>query len=140
MVRQTPVVMLVDDDVDFLDLNKHVLEARGYRVLCFTDPEEALARMEVDKPRLVITDLMMQSLGSGFSFSRQMKSDSRFRDIPVVIVTAIGSRRGFDFSPRTREELAVMRADAYFEKPVHPETLLEKIEELLGRRAEEDST
>ena len=140
MGRERPVIMLVDDDLDFLEMNRHVLEARGYTVLCFSDPEKALERMAQDKPHLVITDLMMNTLDSGFSFSRQMKEDSRFRNIPVVIVTAISSRRALDFMPRTLGELAAMHAEAYFDKPVAPEMLLAKVEELLGRGVPEGLT
>jgi CheY-like chemotaxis protein len=138
MEQRTPLIMLVDDDLDFLEMNRHVLEARGYRVVCFSEPEKAFEQMAEEKPDIVITDLMMSTLDSGFSFSRRMKDDARFRDVPVVIVTAVGSRRGFDFVPRSAEELKEMRVDAYFDKPVTPETLLAKVEELLQRDAEED--
>ena len=140
MMREAPVIMLVDDDLDFLEMNRHVLETRGYRILCFSDPEKALAKIAQDRPDLVITDLMMNRLDAGFSFSQRIKEDSRFGDIPVVIVTAISSRRGFNFSPRTPEELAAMRAEAYFEKPLAPETLLAKVEELIGQHIEEGLT
>ena len=139
MASAPPVVFLVDDDPDFLEMNRLILEARAYIVLCFRDPQEALKRMEKEKPDLVITDLMMRDLDSGFTFSRKIKEDRRFTDIPVVIITAIGSQRGFDLRPRTAEELAAMCADAYFEKPVAPQTLLSKVEELLERRCRECS-
>ncbi len=128
-------VLIVDDDIDFLKMYKQILETRGYRVLCCSDPREALEHMEKERPGLVITDLMMKTLDSGFSFSEKIKKDQRFIDIPVVIVTAVGSKRGFDFSPQTSEELEAMHADAYFEKPIAPGALIAKIEELL----EEDS-
>ena len=140
MMRETPVIMLVDDDLDFLEINRHVLEARGCRVLCFSDPEKALERLVLDRPDLVITDLMMNRLDSGFSLSQRIKEDARFGNIPVVIVTAIGSRRGLDFSPRTPDELAAMHAEAYFEKPLEPETLLAKVEQLVQSRVQEGLT
>lgn len=131
MVRETPVIMLIDDDIDFLEMNKHVLETRGYKVLCYSDPQEALERIAKERPNLVVTDLMMNSLDSGFSFSRKIKEDPRFADIPVVIVTAVGSQLGYDFSPRNPEELEMMCADAYFDKPIDPEAFITKVEELL---------
>ncbi len=134
MASAPPVVFIVDDDADFLEMNRLILETGAYMVLCFRDPQEALKRMENERPDLVITDLMMRDLDSGFTFSRKIKEDRRFRDIPVVIITAIGSQRGFDLRPRTPEELTAMCADAYFEKPVAPQTLLSKIEELLEQR------
>jgi CheY-like chemotaxis protein len=101
-------------------------------VVCCSDSREALAKMSMRKPALVLTDLMMSTLDSGFSFSRAVKEDPRFADIPVIIVTAIGARRGFDFSPCTGEDLADMHADAYFDKPADPEKLLAQVETLLG--------
>jgi CheY-like chemotaxis protein len=127
-----PLIVLVDDDIDFLDLNKRVLEKGGYRAACFSDAEQAIRAMAAEAPRLIISDLMMESLDTGFAFSRRLREDARFKHIPIVIVTAAGSQRGFDFRPRTAEDLAAMRVDAFLEKPVSPKMLLAKVEELLA--------
>ena len=60
--------------------------------------------MEDEKPDLVITDLMMTSLDSGFLFARAIKEDPRYADIPVIIATSVSSALGLDFRPRTDEE------------------------------------
>jgi CheY-like chemotaxis protein len=125
------LILLVDDDQDFLEQNRGLLEARGYRVACFSDPGQALASLRRERPDLVVTDLMMKNLDSGFSLARAIKSEASLSAIPVILVTAVASQRGFDFNPRTREELAAMNADAYFDKPVAPEALIAKVEELL---------
>ena len=124
-------IVLVDDDPDFLSMNRGVLEGGGYRVACFSDPGKALEYMSGNKPILVITDLMMEHLDAGFSFSKQIKHDARLGDVPVIIVTAIGRERGFDFRPRTPEDLEAICADAYLDKPVAPEQLLAKVRELV---------
>jgi CheY-like chemotaxis protein len=120
--------------VDFLDLTKHALEKAGYTVACFTDRGEALAAMGKQRPDAIITDLMMESLDAGFSFSRQIREDSRFGDVPIVMVTAASSQRGFDFRPKGSEDLAQMRVDAFLEKPVSPKSLLAKVEGLMAAR------
>jgi CheY-like chemotaxis protein len=128
-------LILVDDDRDFLEMNASILSAKGFAVKCFTEPNEALAFMAGEprgSVRLVITDLMMKALDSGFSFARAIKSDPRFAGTAVIIVTAVGSQKGFDFHPRGAEDLAAMHADAFFDKPVVPEALIGKVEELLG--------
>jgi CheY-like chemotaxis protein len=135
MTQQAPLVMFVDDNEAFLEVVEPVIQAQGYRVLCCTGPEEALARMRAERPHVVITDVMMAGLDSGFSFSRQIKEDPLLAGIPVIIVTAISSRRGFNFNPRTPEELAAMHADAFLGKPVAPLDLLAKIQELVARAA-----
>jgi CheY-like chemotaxis protein len=126
------LILLVDDDRDFLEMNRGILEAQGFQVRCFTDTDGAWESIENRKPDLVITDLMMKSINSGFSLARKIKSDRRYVDLPVIIVTAIASRRGFDFNPQTRGELEVMGCEAYFDKPVSPDLLIAKVEELLS--------
>jgi CheY-like chemotaxis protein len=131
MAAQAPLILLVDDDADFVEMNRRVLEAQGYRVQAAHDPAEALAKMAAEKPDLVVTDLMMSELDSGFSFSRRVKEDPRLREVPVIVATSVTSRMGLDFRPRTAEDLAAMNVDAYFDKPVAPKALLDKVRELL---------
>lgn len=140
MSARQKTIMLVDDDTDFLEMNARLLEAGGYRVVCCAMSHEAVNKMAEEKPHLVITDLMMKALDSGFSFSRRIKQDAHFSDIPVIVISSIGSHRGFDFRPRTADELAAMHADAYFDKPIEPDTLLTKVRELLEDRVKEDPT
>ncbi len=129
-------ILLVDDDRDFLEMNASVLASRGYAVACFSDPREALAAIgaaePASRPSLVITDLMMEALDSGFSFARSLKMDPRFAAVPVIIVSAVASQKGFDFHPHSPADLAAMHADAFFDKPVDPAALLAKIEQLLA--------
>jgi CheY-like chemotaxis protein len=124
-------ILLVDDDPDFLSMNASILAARGYAVECRSDPRAALADLESLAPALVVTDLMMQSLDSGFTLAKAIKTDPRFSAIPVIIVTAVASQKGFDFRPRSAADLAAMHADAFFDKPVAPGALIAKVEELL---------
>lgn len=133
MTPNKTLILIVDDDPDFLETYKQVLESKGYAVSCCLNAEEAGEKLTKERPGLVITDLMMSSLDSGFSLSRIIKEDKRFRHIPVIIVTGVEGQRGFDFSPRTPDELKAMNADAYFTKPVAPDILISKVEELLHR-------
>jgi CheY-like chemotaxis protein len=123
-------ILLVDDDRDFLEMNRGVLEAHGYRVRCAADARAAMAAVEGERPDLVVTDLMMDRLDAGFSLARSLKE--RFAGLPVILVTAVAVQRGFDFRPRGRVDLAAMHADAYFDKPVDPSALTAKVEELLA--------
>jgi CheY-like chemotaxis protein len=129
-------IFLVDDDRDFLELEKRILAGSGCAIFCFSDPQAALAAMTAaapaSLPALVVTDLMMKALDSGFTFARALKSDPRFARVPVIIVSAVSSQKGFDFHPRTAEELAAMGADAFFDKPVAPAALLARVKELLA--------
>jgi CheY-like chemotaxis protein len=131
-MTDAPLVFLVDDDADFLELEKRILAAGGYETACFSDPREALSAMTgTTRPALLVTDLMMMTMDSGFTLARAVKSDPRCARVPVVIVSAVGSQKGFDFHPRTADDLSAMSADAYFDKPVAPDALLAKVRELL---------
>jgi CheY-like chemotaxis protein len=137
MTADSPaLILIVDDDYDFLEINRMILERAGYRVVTASEPGQALAKMENEKPDLVITDLMMTSLDSGFSFSRTIKTDPRFTDLPVIISTSVSSALGLDFRPRSTEELAKMNVDAYFDKPLDARRLMAKVAELLAARRE----
>lgn len=134
MAESAPLILLVDDDLDFLEINRHILEPKGYRVACEPDPQSAWRRLQTEKPDLIITDLMMANLDSGFSLARQVKEDPRLAEVPIIMATAITSQAGLDFRPRTAEDLAAMYINAYFDKPIPPQKLLDKVAELLGRR------
>ena len=124
-------LLVVDDDPDFLEVNRRVLEGHGYQVRCYTDSRRALHAMIEERPDLVVTDLMMHELDAGFTLSSAIKSDPRFAKVPVIVVTGVATRLGYDFTPTSDEELRVMCADAFFNKPVRVGRLLEKIAELL---------
>ena len=99
------------------------------------EPKQALLLMEKERPDLVITDLMMTTLDSGFLFARAIKEDARYAGIPVIIATSVSSALGLDFRPRTDEDRANMYVDAYFDKPLDRARLLATIAELLAARA-----
>ena len=126
------LILIVDDDWDFLEFNRMVLERAGYRVMTAVEPERALEKMAKEKPDLVMSDLMMTSFDSGFSFARSLKYNPSHAHIPVVIVTSVMSTLGLDFRPRSESDMDEMRIDAYLDKPVDPVRLLETIEQLLA--------
>ncbi len=133
MDEPTPVILLVDDDQDFLAIMQHYLEAAGLRVVACRDPQSALEALERTACRLVVTDLMMASLDAGFTLAEKIKQDPRWRGLPIIMATSASSTAGFDFRPRSREDLEHMHADAFYDKALPAERLVETIRELLGR-------
>jgi len=126
-------IVVIDDDPDLLEFHRFVLGGAGYDVACFQDGNNALEHMKTTLPDLVITDLMMGTLDAGFTLARRIKEDPNLQAVPVMLITAVESQRGFDFRPRTPEDLAAMHADAFLAKPIDPRTLLDKVGELIGR-------
>ena len=133
MSPEQALILIVDDDFDFLEINRIILEGAGYRVVTATNPAEAFTRIAAEAPDLVITDLMMTSIDAGFAFSAQLKGDARTAAVPIIISTSVSSQLGLNLRPESDEDLVKMRVDAYFDKPIPAAALLAKVEELLGR-------
>ncbi len=132
MGAEQALILIVDDDYDFLELNRMILEGAGYRVVTATNPKEAATRVDEARPDLIITDLMMTSVDAGFALSARLREDPRTAGVPIILSTSVSSQLGLDFRPRSSEDLEKMHIDAYFDKPVDAQALLAKVAELLG--------
>jgi DNA-binding response OmpR family regulator len=85
-------ILVVDDDADCVAMISRVLQTDGYRVIGETDPRNALAVIERDRPCLLIVDLMMPHM-DGETFLEAVRARLNHRMPPIVIVTASSTRR-----------------------------------------------
>ena len=116
-------IMIVDDEMHLARILQFTLEHEGYDVVTAFDGKEALDALEREAPDLVILDLMLPIV-DGYKICNIIKNGDRFRDTPVIILSAR------DFS---REELdEPLNADLLMEKPFNTEHLLDEISRLLG--------
>ena len=129
-------ILLVDNDYDFVEMNKAVLENAGYDVGCAYSMREALEKIKVELPQLIVLDLMMEKHDSGFRFAKEVKTDPLFSHVPILMLTSVAEVTGFSFSQDL--DGYWMKTDDFLEKPVSPEVLLAKVEELLARAGSED--
>jgi diguanylate cyclase (GGDEF)-like protein/PAS domain S-box-containing protein len=81
-------ILLVDDSPVNLGVIVESLEAHGYEVLVAVDGEEALQRVEVARPDLVLLDVMMPGI-DGFEVCRRLKAQKHTRNIPVIFMTSL---------------------------------------------------
>jgi CheY-like chemotaxis protein len=129
-------VLLVDDDVDFLEVNKMALEAAGYRVLLAHDGAEAL-KIAADTPvDAAVLDVIMNTADEGFHLARSLRKDVRTKAIPLLMLTsvnAVNEAKGFLFrlSDRDHDEMW-LPIDRFVDKPIKPERLIETVRELTG--------
>lgn len=84
----TPVVLVVDDDIDILDMLSTALLDEGYLVLAATSAEEALQRLEVAVPDGVLLDAVMPGM-DGFGLCRALKANPAWSHVPVVFMTGL---------------------------------------------------
>jgi len=125
----------VDDDVDFIDLNKAVLENQGFEVSAAFSGREAMDRVKFEKPDLIVLDLMMEKHDSGFTFAKAVKADPLHKNTPILMLTAVTSETGFDFSQQM--DGYWMKTDDYASKPLLPDELVRRINDLLLRARNE---
>ncbi len=127
-------ILLVDNDVDFIDLNKAVLENNGFEVVPAFSGREVMDKVRFEQPDLIVLDLMMEKHDTGFGVAKALKADPIYRNIPILMLTAVGSETGMDFSQNL--DGYWMKTDDYANKPLLPEELVKKINELLARAQE----
>jgi Lrp/AsnC family transcriptional regulator for asnA, asnC and gidA len=127
---EPPTVLVVDDDPDFVETTRIVLERGGYGVLSASDGDGGLRAMRMYHPDLVILDVMMDSLLEGLNASWTIRGDQRLQNIPVLMVSSIASSEYAESFP-TDEYVPV---DNFLCKPIAPDKLLEEVKRLLQRK------
>ena len=125
-------ILLVDDEVDFVEINKVALENKGYQVVVACDGKEALKMAKKEKPDVVILDVMMTTKTEGFDVSRELRKQKEFQGIPIIMLTAIRER--MDVKWKIQPDKEWLPVTEFMEKPISPEKLIEKIEEMLKSR------
>ncbi len=120
-------ILVVDDDPDFVEATRMVLEANGYEVASAADGKEALAKMRQEKPDLVLLDIMMAHILEGLEVSKEMQADVELRRVPIIMVSSITDSPHAGEFP-TDEYLPI---DAWLSKPVQPANLLETVKRCL---------
>jgi CheY-like chemotaxis protein len=130
-MAKKPKILLVDNDVDFIDLNKAILENNGFEVAVAYSGKEVPDKVRFEQPDLIVLDLMMEKHDTGFGVAKALKADPINKSIPVLMLTAVLGETGVDFSQQL--DGYWMKTDDYLNKPVSPEDLITKIKELLAR-------
>ena len=84
-------ILLIDDDIDFLEATKTVLESEPYDVIVAHEGEEGLQKAREENPDLILLDVIMP-VKDGFTAAEQLKKDPQLRKIPVLMLTAFSSK------------------------------------------------
>ena len=120
-------ILAVDDEVHILELISFNLKAAGYHVVTALTGEEALKRCEVERPSLVLLDIMLPGI-DGLEVCRRLKGDRMTCNIPIIMLTA----RGDEVDKILGLELG---ADDYITKPFSVRELGARVKSLLRRVA-----
>ena len=126
-----PLILLADDDPDYLFQTRFALEKAGFRVVTAETMEEAEVFIEKGNPKLAIFDLMMERDDAGFILAYHAKK--KHPGMPVILLTAVTAETGRQFGPNTNGAADWIKADLYLEKGLHPDQLIEHVNSLLIR-------
>jgi DNA-binding response OmpR family regulator len=118
-------VLVIDDDPVILELLRVNFEIEGFDVICASDGEEGLRRAQVDRPDVVISDIMMPKR-DGLQLLTDLKADPGTHDLPVILLSAKAQRaevqQGLDLG-----------ADDYITKPFDPLELIDRLNAVVAR-------
>ncbi len=117
-------VLIVDDEADIIEILQYVLETQGYECITAFDGEEGLKLAREANPDLIILDVMMPKI-NGYKISRLLKFDAKYKDIPIIMITA----RSQNEDKAIGEETG---ADEYITKPFQVDEVVEKVKSYLG--------
>lgn len=119
----TKKILVVDDDPDIIEFCTTVLETSGYKVISATSGQEGLETAEREKPDLVVLDIMMEEVDSGFQVARTM--GRLHGNTPILMLSSIA-----DASARS-VDTSQLPVAMLVEKPIKPEDLVQKVQMLL---------
>lgn len=118
-------IMLVDDEEDILEFLQYNLEKHNYKVVSYTEGEEALSSIQNFKPHLVVLDIMMPGL-NGIEICEKIKAKEEWENIMVAFLTA----RSESF---THVSALDSGGDDFITKPIKPSVFLSRIKAILRR-------
>ena len=118
-------ILVIDDDIDLVEIIRVTLENEGYKVIDAQNGERGLARAREEQPDLLLLDVMMGDVDEGFQVAYQLRSDAATREIPILMLTAVADRTGFDFDRDKDQEF--LPVDEFLEKPISPRKLLDMV-------------
>ena len=121
-------ILVVDDDPDILEQVELVLKANGYDVATASSAADAEEFLTATQPDMVVLDLMMEHMDSGFVLCNQIKK--LYSNMPVIMLTAVSASTGLGFDIRTPEAKSWIKADCILDKPVRAEELLNAVRKL----------
>jgi len=124
-------ILLIDDDPDFIEINTALLKKNGFEVISAYDGKQGFEKAKLERPDLIVLDVMMTDRTEGFYTARQLRSEEGTKSIPLILLTAIHQEeKAFHFAP----DETWLPVDVFLDKPVKPERLLEEVQSRLKKQ------
>jgi CheY-like chemotaxis protein len=119
-------ILVVDDDADFVEIEKQLLESEGYAVEAAYNGQECIQQIKDRAPDLILLDIAMTKAYEGVDVAQFLRDQKDTSDIPIIVVTSkpIGAIYPEDMW---------YPSDEFISKPLNKQDLLEKVQKLLKR-------
>ncbi len=125
MSETRPVILYVDDDPDYREAVRVMLEDGGYGVIEADSAEEGLQRFEECRPDLILVDLMMEEVDAGVLFAKEIRAQNDL--IPIFMLSSVGN------ALVANQDTHALCLAGVFQKPVKAAELLRVFENALQR-------
>ncbi len=129
MSAEAKRILIVDDDRDFVEAIATFLEAHGFAVARAHTGEEGTRQAKMERPDLILMDIMMSDRTEGFFAISEIRRDPALKNIPIFLVSGMCTHLPAFEIP----EGAWMAHDVFFSKPVDTGQLLERIRHWTGQ-------
>ncbi len=125
-------ILIVDDDPDFREFVRIVLESHGYQVSEAANAPAGLAVMRETPPHLVLLDAMMSYELAGIGTIRAVRSEPQLANLPIILISAVLSEDGDRFLPADERTMV----NRFLSKPISPHELLSEVAALLSEQTQ----
>lgn len=121
-------ILIVDDDPDITFTTSLFLKKAQHDVQTASNRADGMQAIEEGNPDLIILDVMMEQADDGIAMAQELRRQGC--ETPILMLTSVGRVTGFKYD----EDRELVPVDAFFEKPIQPDQLIAKVNELLANR------
>jgi DNA-binding response OmpR family regulator len=121
-------ILIVDDDPDITFATGLFLKKAQHEVLTASNRADGMKAIDDESPDLIILDVMMEQADDGIAMAQELRRQGC--EIPILMLTSVGKVTGFTYD----EDREMVPVDAFFEKPIQPDLLVQKVNELLATK------
>jgi DNA-binding response OmpR family regulator len=118
------VVLYVEDDADYQDMVREILEAADFEMVAASSAEEGIRAWDIEKPDLVIVDLMMEEVDAGTSLITDLRA--RGCDVPIYMLSSVGDDLAMSM------DYGALGLAGVFQKPIDGRSLVTILKARLG--------
>jgi chemosensory pili system protein ChpA (sensor histidine kinase/response regulator) len=119
-----PLVLVVDDSLTVRRVTQRMLQREGYRVALAKDGLDGLEKLAEERPAVLLSDIEMPRM-DGFDLVRNLRGDSRWRDLPVIMITS-------RIAQKHKDHAATLGVNHYLGKPYAEDELLQLIGQFIS--------